>query len=235
MKKVSILFLLCLISAGVTLFAHTKQVKGVVIDAKYRTPVPYAALYIQGTSFGTVTNNVGEFSFVVPDSSTGMQLMVMREGFQLKTLSLDESGLDKLIIYMQPDNFEERSKMLQDSLTGNSGGFLARAVQFVMNDWVPLGNPETNRFDFGRLQTIPTYNPIEGIRLRGGIASTSRLSPHFFVRGYAAYGFKDKRFKYRGEAIYSFTEKAYHEDEFLKNNLRLVYENDLYSPGDMHP
>ena len=27
----------------------------------------------------------------------------------------------------------------------------------------------------------------------------------------------------------------YHEEEFPKNNLRLVYENDLYSPGEMHP
>lgn len=55
------------------------------------------------------------------------------------------------------------------------------------------------------------------------------------MRGYIAYGFKDKKLKYRGEAIYSLNKKVYHENEFPKNNLRLVYENDIYSPGEMHP
>lgn len=127
------------------------------------------------------------------------------------------------------------SQVTSPEKSKGSTGFLNRAVNFVIGDWVPLGNPETNRFDFGRIQTLPTYNPIEGVRLRAGIATTSRLSPHLFVKGYVAYGFKDQRFKYRGEAIYSFTKKTYHEEEFPKNNLRLVYENDLYSPGEMHP
>lgn len=236
MKKWAVLFFLFVGGTGVSLFAQNTLVKGVVIDAKYRTPVPYAALFIQGMPIGTVANNVGEFSFVVPDSLADRQLVVARERFALVSLPLDLIP-EELIIALQPDDFAERTRALQDSLTGKLtgfAGFLARAVKFVANDWIPLGNPQTNRFDFGRIQTIPTYNPIEGLRLRGGIASNSRLSPHFFVRGYAAYGFRDQRLKYRGEAIYSFTEKAYHEEEFPKNNLRLVYENDLYSPGDMH-
>ena len=49
-----------------------------------------------------------------------------------------------------------------------------------------------------------------------------------------AYGFKDQQLKYR-EAIWSLNRRVYHEDEFLKNNLRLVYEKDLFSPGEMHP
>lgn len=238
MKRISILFFLFLVSAGVSVFAQNRLLKGVVKDAQYHTPVAYAALFIQGTPIGTVANNVGEFAFTVPDSLFGRQLMVVREKFQLTSLSLVGRNWDDLIIELQPDKFVDRIRAMQDSIVATSGGFaafLARATKFVTNDWIPLGNSGTNRFDFGRIQTIPTYNPIEGIRLRGGIASNSRFSPHFFVRGYAAYGFKDQRFKYRGEAIYSFTEKVYHEDEFPKNNLRLVYENDLYSPGDMHP
>ncbi|MGI6573217.1 MAG: DUF5686 family protein [Fermentimonas sp.] len=127
------------------------------------------------------------------------------------------------------------SQVISPEKSKGSPGFFNRAVNFVVGNWIPLGNSETNRFDFGRIQAIPTYNPIEGVRLRAGIASNSRLSPHFFVKGYVAYGFKDQRFKYRGEVIYSFTPKTYHEEEFPKNNLRLVYENDLYSPGEMHP
>jgi hypothetical protein len=128
---------------------------------------------------------------------------------------------------------------VQDSLVaGKSGGFQAflnRATNFVKDDWIPLGNPETNKFDFGRIQTFPTYNSIEGVRLRAGLASNSRFSPHFFLKGYAAYGFKDQKLKYHGEAIYAFDKRVYHEEEYPKNNLSVVYESDLYSPGEMHP
>lgn len=238
MKKTSILFFLFLISAGISVFAQGTLVKGVVKDMVYHTPVPYAAVFIQGTSIGTVANNIGEFSFIVPDSITGRQLMVARQRFQLKSLPLDERDPENLVIALWPDDYTGSILAFHDSIVGKSGGFgafLSKAVRFVTNDWIPLGKADTNKFDFGRIQTFPTYNPIEGVRLRVGIASNSRLSPHLFMRGYAAYGFEDQRVKYRGEAIYSFTEKAYHEEEFPKNNLRLVYENDLYSPGEMHP
>ncbi len=113
--------------------------------------------------------------------------------------------------------------------------FVGKTAEVIIDDWVPLGNPETNKFDFGRLQTIPTYNPVEGVRLRAGIASNTRLHPNLFVKGYVAYGFRDQRFKYRGEAAWSFNDPVYHDEEFPKNNLRLIYENDIYSPGEMHP
>ena len=57
-------------------------------------------------------------------------------------------------------------------------------VNLVLDDWFPLGDPQTNAFDFGRIQTIPTYNHMEGFRLRGGVASTTRFHPHFFLKGY---------------------------------------------------
>lgn len=220
------------------LLAQEPEIHGRVMDARHHTPVPYAALFIQGAPVGTVTNNVGEFVLAVPDSLMGRQLVVARQGFKLQYLTVDYREGREMHIALQPDQQGSASLAMQDSLAREAGGFaawLSRAVNFVTGDWIPLGNPETNWVDFGRIQTFPTYNPIEGVRLRAGVASTSRLSPHFFVRGYVAYGFKDERFKYRGEAIYSFTPKAYHEEEFPKNNLRLVYENDLYSPGEMHP
>ena len=220
------------------LHGQSRVYKGTVIDAEYFTQVAYAAVYIQNTRYGTVANNVGEFSFEAPDSLTNTQLVIARGGFNIQYLPLVGDAPPRLRIALQPDNFEAKSKSLQDSLIREAGGFadfLSRAVNFVTGDWIPLGNPEANRFDFGRIQTLVTYNRIEGPRLRAGLASNSRLSPRFFVKGYAAYGLKDQRLKYRGEAIYSFTEKAYHEEEFPKNNLQLVYENDLYSPGEMHP
>ncbi len=150
----------------------------------------------------------------------------------------DDTKSPETVSMFSHDSYSETlsySQTASPEKSSDSPGFFNRAVNFVIGDWMPLGNPETNRFDFGRIQTLPTYNTIEGVRLRAGIASNSRLSSHFFVKGYVAYGFKDQRFKYRGEAIYSLTKKMYHEEEFPKNNLRLVYENDFYSPGEMHP
>lgn len=108
-------------------------------------------------------------------------------------------------------------------------------VNLVLDDWLPLGNSQTNAFDFGRIQTIPTYNHMEGFRLRGGVASTTRFHSHFFLKGYMAYGFKDEKLKYRGEATWSFNNPLYHEEEFPINNLSVIYENDIYPFAELHP
>lgn len=236
MRKIFVIVFIALFFGEI--LAQDTLYKGVVMDAKHKTPVAYAAIFLEKGAVGSVADNVGRFSLSVPDSLSNSNLVIIREGFLIKRVSVDTVATNALQIELQPDLSELQALAMLSNPNAEQkpfAKFLGKAVQFVLNDWVPLGNPETNRFDFGRIQTIPTYNPIEGVRLRAGIASNSRLSPHFFVKGYAAYGFKDKKFKYRGEAIYSFDEKAYHEDEFPKNNLRLVYENDLYSPGEMHP
>lgn len=236
MRKYLILTILITLSTNV--FSQNRVIKGNVIDSKYHTPVPYSAVYIQGTRYGDVTNNVGEFSLFVPDSLNSAELVVAREGYKPKFIIVINITDTDFTVLIEPDDFEERLKMLQDSLAGRQGGFssiLNKVAGFVKDDWIPIGNSETNKFDFGRVQTIPTYNPIEMVRLRAGFASNSRLSPNLFFKGYGAYGFGDQKFKYRGEVAYSFDKKAYHDGEFPKNNINLLYENDLYSPGGIHP
>jgi hypothetical protein len=58
-----------------------------------------------------------------------------------------------------------------------------KTVKFVTDDWIALGKKKVTSLIFGRLQTFPSYNPIEGIRLRGGIASTTRFHPNMFLKG----------------------------------------------------
>lgn len=219
--------------------SHSQELllKGWVYDAEYQTPVPYVVVYLEGTFYGTKADNVGVFSCAIPDTLRKGRLFCFVEGYESKFIDLQDVDPGWIEVALSLDRSVEKMKALQESLQGRKKRtpFLQRAVQFVMNDWIPLGNPETNAFDFGRIQTMPTYNPIEGLRLRAGIASTSRLSSHFFVKGYVAYGFGDRKFKYRGETIYSLHPKAYHEAEFPKNNLHMVYESDLFSPGEMHP
>ncbi len=236
MRKSIVIALILIIHA--TLYGQNALYKGTVIDAEYHTLVAYAAVFIQNTSYGSVADNVGKFSFTAPDSLKNVRLVIARQEFKIKYLPLDNQISTDLIIALQPDDIEQRAPALLDNLAGGKSNLVAllnKATIFVINDWIPLGEPESNKFDFGRIQTFPTYNPIEGLRLRAGVASNSRLSPHLFLKGYVAYGFGDQQLKYRGEAIYSFGRKAYHENEFPKNNLNLVYEKDLYSPGEIHP
>ncbi|MDD2938332.1 MAG: carboxypeptidase-like regulatory domain-containing protein [Proteiniphilum sp.] len=152
-----------------TLFAQNRCYQGKVIDAVYRTPVAYAAVYIQSTSYGSVTDNVGEFSFTAPDSLPHVQLVVARQDFKISYLAVDPQNKADLLIAIRPDDFETSTQVLIDSLKGGKnklGTLVDKATRFVINDWIPLGNPEVNKFDFGRIQTFPTYNPIEGVRLR---------------------------------------------------------------------
>ncbi len=232
------IFVVLILFFQTTLYGQYTIYKGKVIDAVYRTPVPYASLFVEYTQFGAVTDNLGEFSFRVPDSLRHHRLVGVGDGYPIAYFSPNVDEPAAMIIALQPTAAANGAASLLGGNPGEQGAFgsfLNKAVQLVLNDWIPLGDPETNMLDFGRIQTFPTYNPIEGVRLRVGVASNSRLSPHLFLKGYLAYGFGDERLKYRGEATWSFDRKAYHEEEFPKNNLSLVYENDLYSPGEMHP
>lgn len=234
MRKSIVIALILILQT--TLYGQNTCYKGIVIDAEYKTPIPYAAVFVEYTQIGVIADNVGEFTFQVPDSLKNNRLTSVGEGYRLTYLSPENVDRAALHIELQPQAQVPSSPLGGGAVKpGKFGSLLNKTVRLVMNDWIPLGDPETNKFDFGRIQTLPTYNSIEGVRLRAGIASNARLSPHFFVKGYLAYGFRDQQFKYRGEAIWSFDRKAYHDEEFPKNNLRLIYEKELYSPGEMHP
>jgi len=64
--------------------------------------------------------------------------------------------------------------------------------------------PRDSKIAFGPLTSVISYNTLEGFRLGAGLTTTARLSPYFAVRGYGAYGFRDHRWKYSGEAEWSF-------------------------------
>ena len=216
----------------INIHAQNIILEGIVYDAKFNIPIPDAEVYVENTHVGTTTNSVGKFYLSVHDSLSNHNLVAEANGYAPMRIPISIVYAPQIEIFLDADL---RQNIAENGAMDRVQGFLDKALNFVMNDWVPLGNKENNKFDFGRLQTIPTINPIEGFRLRAGVASNSRFNPNLFVKGYVAYGFKDARFKYRGEAIYSFNKKEYYEGESLMNNVSLIYEDDIYSPGAMHP
>lgn len=238
MKKAIFSIILLFCSVGV--FAQTANtvVNGIVLDSLTQMPLPYTAVFFQGTTVGTLTDNGGRFSFSIAETDNAVgerEIVCALSDYKLFRQKVSTRTSTSLRVFLQPSD-------LQEDLLAMSGKYkekpfllmLAKAVGIVVDDYVPIGNPGTNKMDFGRVQTLASYNHVEGIRLRGGVASTARLHSRLFVRGYAAYGIRDKQLKYRGEAAWAFNNPVYHENEFPKNNLRFIYEYDVNSPGESH-
>ena len=66
-KKLLIsLFLTCLILLSASVHAQF-TIKGQVVEQGSNLPVPFASVYFEGTTIGTLTNNNGLFSITIDD------------------------------------------------------------------------------------------------------------------------------------------------------------------------
>lgn len=91
---------------------------------------------------------------------------------------------------------------------------------------------QTNKFDFGPINTTISFNDYDKARFRVSGFTTAHLHPHIFWNGYAAYGTRHRNWYGRTEFVYSFNQKAYLTREFPKNNLHVSYMDDITSPFD---
>ena len=241
MKRTALM--LILLSSCLGLIAQTGTVvNGVVLDALNKTPLPYVALFFEGTSQGDIANSGGQFTInASEDVISERRLKVMYTGYHTQEIKLNADSLHALKIYLIPVAHKDDIPLLEAiRVMGDDGRnllpyLLYEATNIVLNDNLPLGNPKTNKVDLYRIKEIPAYNHLEGVRLRLSAATNARLHPNLFAKGYVGYGFKDRKLKYRGELAWSFDKKAYHDDEFPRNNIRLIHENDIFAPGENHP
>jgi hypothetical protein len=109
---------------------------------------------------------------------------------------------------------------------------IIKTAEILITGYIQTGpTKEKNYFDIGPMNTIFSANQLEGMRLRVGGMTTANLFPHVFGAGYLAYGMDDRKLKYNGKLTYSFNKKKYHEGEYPVNNLTLIQEYDVYTPG----
>jgi hypothetical protein len=107
-----------------------------------------------------------------------------------------------------------------------------KTVEILMSGFIPTsGEHDENKLDFGPMNTTFSSNEVEGFRVRVGGYTTAHFHPRLYLGGYAAYGMNDRRWKYQARATWSFNDKNYHEKESPLNNLLLMHEYDLYTPG----
>lgn len=155
-------------------------------------------------------------SFDLSDAKSGCYGLHDAEDWshiRLRPLSRQEVALDSLMHRMRKmPLFYWGEKALKILATGYVG---------TTRD----GSP--SKFNIGPVNTFLSFGDVEGIRLRFGGMTTAALNPHWFARGYAAYGTKDRKWKYHGELEYSFIEKKKHSREFPMNSFRITHEYDL--------
>jgi hypothetical protein len=83
--------------------------------------------------------------------------------------------------------------------------------------------------EIGPVSTFYSFNPVEGFRLRFGGRTTPKLSNRFYTEAYAAYGFKDQKWKYFLSGTYSLNNKTIYD--FPLHYLRASFQRDTKIPG----
>ena len=197
MKKIT--FLLLILGSCLGLMAQTGiVVSGIVLDAVNGTPMPYVSLFFEGTAHGDLTNSGGKFKITTSDEIVReKRLKVMFSRYHTQELKLNADSLHTLEIYLTPVAHKDDIPLLEAiRVMGDDGRnllpyLLYVATNIVLNDNLPLGNPKTNKLDLYRIQEIPAYNHLEGVRLRLSMATNARSHPQVFAKGYVGYGFRD--------------------------------------------
>jgi hypothetical protein len=129
---------------------------------------------------------------------------------------------------------EERMDGLADKFYGISGfSYVMIVLKALTEDYVETGSRKTpGKFDIGPVNTFVSGNYIDGVRLRVGGQTTAQFSPNWFMKGYAAYGFRDRKWKYEGTVTYAFDKREFFLHEFPRHNLSVRYRFDVMSPMD---
>lgn len=152
-------------------------------------------------------------------SNAQMQNEAFWEAHRSDSLTKSESTMDQLIRKL------EKVKGFRPVL------WVAKA--FIENFVETSVNPDhPSKVDIGPVNTMLTHNFVDGFRMRVSAQTTANFNKHLFLKGYVAYGFKDKKFKGMGEVTYSFNKKGYLPREFPVNNLTFNYSRDVMSPSD---
>jgi len=110
---------------------------------------------------------------------------------------------------------------------------IVRFMESLISARVPIGLFNIN------LGQIFKYNQFEGTRLGIGLETNRKVSELITVGGYAAYGFKDKSYKYGGFSELTFSRKnelslkySYASDVQESGTYSFINDNSMFAGGD---
>ncbi len=179
------------------------------------------------------TTRYFDFSFdPLPDK------LFKKKGSEIKDVNAMMRDEEYWNNYRQEELTKSEKKMgsFVDNLAQIKGfKYIMFGLRALIENFVETGTPDRpSKVDIGPINTMITTNYIDGLRLRLSAQTTANLNPHIFLKGYYAYGFKDKKSKYKGEIEYSFDAKEYLPREFPKHSLTFTYQYDNMLPSDKY-
>jgi len=149
---------------------------------------------------------------------------------------------------MQSEDYWKQFRQVELTKSESTmGDFLEKLQNIKGFKWVMFGfkalvenfietakTSDTNKFDFGPINTMISYNDYDRIRYRVSGFTTAHLCPNFFLDGYVAVAphslMHDTHVYGMLKATYSFNKKAYLHREFPRKNIQFTYYNDITDP-----
>ena len=133
MKKISTLLLSIIFTSAFS----QKKCQGILLDSATSAPIEFANIGIVGKGFGTVTDDKGEFNFMVPDSLVNFPIKISMIGYKPKTLSLAKlSEQQKIKLSQSATNLNEVSvavKKTKIKILGNDTKTTGMTAGFTKN------------------------------------------------------------------------------------------------------
>ncbi|HRP89319.1 MAG TPA: DUF5686 family protein [Edaphocola sp.] len=141
-------------------------------------------------------------------------------------------------LFQKPDSFwiKERPQALspfqQKAYSNIDSAVNMKAYKnLVKTGFVLFGGfyPLHEKIDFGSIYDIIGYTPIDGLKLRLGFRNNLKNVQRMMLQAYAAYGFRDERWKYYVGGTFSLNKDFVYD--FPQHNIGISYQYELRVPG----
>ena len=149
-------------------FSSYSQIRGKIIDKLEREPIPFANITIKGKTFGTVSNEFGEFYFDEKQISENDTLSIshlnyesfsifnFKKNFEIE-LSQKEERLNEIVITNKPKKVKERivgtktksGNVILYFVSYSLGGEIGKLIKVKKNTTYGLKNVSFMIYDFG--------------------------------------------------------------------------------------
>ncbi|OHX65002.1 DUF5686 and carboxypeptidase-like regulatory domain-containing protein [Flammeovirga pacifica] len=123
----------CLSLFSASTFAQI-TIKGQVIEQGSDLPVPFASVYIEGTTTGTLTSNNGYFSITIDDYN-GKTIVAKFTGYEHTTKKLTKANFNKkLILKLKESSTQLDEVVIKSKKWENPAWAILRSIQKNKND-----------------------------------------------------------------------------------------------------
>lgn len=163
-------------------------VRGIILDRENSAPIPFASLYIPGTSIGTISNNEGQFRLILPKGAT--QVRISCVGYKRKELSVtpdqatyqiylekEEHLLNEVII--SPKNYAEKLVRAAISNIPNNYPTSTESLQVFLREYAYADSSQTQPY-YVVEALLNTEKKSYAKKNDGGVVALDQMRKHEF-------------------------------------------------------